>query len=61
YLAKNAGFASGITLGLGITLGGLVSPYVGHLADVYGVQAALQVLMPVGVVGLIMSMWLKEP
>lgn len=34
YLAKNAGFASGITLGLGITLGGLVAPYVGHLADI---------------------------
>ena len=38
YLAKNAGFASGITLGLGITLGGLVAPYVGHLADIYDVQ-----------------------
>lgn len=61
YLAKNAGFASGITLGLGITLGGLVSPYVGHLADVYGVQAALQVLVPVGVVGLVISLWLREP
>lgn len=61
YLAKNAGFASGITLGLGITLGGLVAPYVGHLADIYGIQTALQVLIPVGVMGLVMSLWLKEP
>ena len=61
YLAKNAGFASGITLGLGITLGGLVAPYVGHLADIYDVQTALMTLIPVGAVGLLMSFWLKEP
>ena len=61
YLAKNAGFASGITLGLGITLGGLVAPYVGHLADIYDVQTALMTLIPVGLMGLFMSFWLKEP
>lgn len=61
YLAKNAGFASGITLGLGITLGGLVAPYVGHLADIYDVQTALMALIPVGLMGLLMSLWLKEP
>ena len=61
YLAKNAGFASGITLGLGIPLGGLVAPYVGHLADIYDVQTALMTLIPVGVIGLLMSFWLKEP
>ena len=61
YLAKNAGFASGITLGLGITLGGLVAPYIGHIADIYDVQTALMTLIPVGAVGLLMSFWLKEP
>ena len=61
YLAKNAGFASGVTLGLGITLGGLVAPYIGHLADVYDVQTALMTLIPVGAIGLLMSFWLKEP
>ena len=61
YLAKNAGFASGITLGLGITLGGRVAPYVGHLADIYDVQTALMTLIPVGLMGLFMSFWLKEP
>ena len=53
YLAKNAGF--------GITLGGLVAPYVGHLADIYDVQTALMTLIPVGLMGLFMSFWLKEP
>ena len=60
YLAKNAGFASGITLGLGITLGGLVAPYIGHLADIYDVQTALMTLIPVGLMGLLMSLWLKR-
>ena len=60
-LLKNAGFASGITLGLGITLGGLVAPYIGHLADIYDVQTALMTLIPVGLMGLLMSLWLKEP
>ncbi|MCQ4928129.1 MFS transporter, partial [Veillonella parvula] len=60
YLAKNAGFASAITLGLGITLGCLVAPYVGHLADIYDVQKSLMNLIPVGVIGLLMSFWLKE-
>ena len=55
YLAKNAGFASGITLG------GLVAPYVGHLADIYDVQTALMTLIPISVIGLLMSFWLKEP
>ncbi len=59
--AKNAGFASGVTLGLGITLGGLVAPYIGHLADIYDVQTALMTLIPVGLMGLLMSLWLKEP
>ena len=61
YLAKNAGFASGVTLGLGITLGGLAAPYIGHLADIYDVQTALMTLIPVGLMGLLMSLWLKEP
>ena len=61
YLAKNAGFASGVTLGLGITLGGLVAPYIGHLADIYDIQTALMTLIPVGAIGLLMSFWLKEP
>ena len=54
-------YMGGITLGLGITLGGLVAPYVGHLADIYDVQTALMTLIPVGVIGLLMSFWLKEP
>ena len=47
YLAKNIGFASGITLGLGITLGGIVAPLIGKLADMYGLQNAWLTLNPI--------------
>ncbi|MDY6304281.1 MAG: MFS transporter [Succiniclasticum sp.] len=51
YLAKNMGFASGVTLGLTTTIGGLTAPLVGRLADQYGLVAALQVLWIAGVIG----------
>lgn len=46
-LAKNIGFASGITLGLGITLGGIVTPLIGKLADIYDLQTAWLTLNPI--------------
>lgn len=38
-LAKNIGFASGVTLGLATTLGGIAQPILGWLADVFGLSA----------------------
>ncbi len=52
YLAKNAGFASGVTLGLTTTLGGLFAPVVGWAADLWGLQNALQILWVAGIAGL---------
>lgn len=51
YLAKNAGFASGVTLGLTTTLGGLFAPIVGWAADLWGLQTALQILWIAGIAG----------
>ncbi len=60
YLAKSVGFAAGITLGVGITLGGILAPCIGWLADRYGLIMALQVLNIITIVGLIYSYRLKE-
>ena len=46
YLAKSIGFASGITFGLSMTIGGLVAPLVGKLADMYSLPHALLILVP---------------
>lgn len=60
YLAKNAGFASGVTLGLTTTLGGLFAPLVGWAADLWGLQTALQVLWIAGIAGFAAAMALPR-
>ncbi|WKX15988.1 MFS transporter [Streptomyces sp. NL15-2K] len=49
YLPSRVGTASGITLGLTVSIGGLVSPLIGSVADRTSLQTALAplVLMPV--------------
>ena len=61
YLAKNVGFASGVTMGLGTTLGGLVAPFVGRAADFWGIGTALQILWIAAVFGAVASFLVKEP
>lgn len=56
-LAKNIGFASGITLGLASTLGGVAQPLLGWLADNFGLHAIFYALACVGLAGMAMS-WL---
>ena len=61
YLAKNAGFASGVTLGLTTTLGGIFAPLVGGMADRWGLVPALQIFWIAGLIGLVASFFLPEP
>lgn len=44
YLASRIGMASGVTLGLGISVGGLVAPALGYVGDRAGLHAALLIL-----------------
>src|SRR5579884_1366167 len=39
YLPNRVGFASGVTLGLAVSLGGSLSPALGAIADAHGVDA----------------------
>lgn len=55
YLGRNAGFASGVTLGLSTTLGGMFAPLVGWAADIWGLQTALQILWVAGLAGAVVS------
>lgn len=54
-LAKNIGFASGVTLGLSTTVGGMVQPGLGWIADTSGLGMVFMTLAAVGVVGAIFS------
>jgi MFS transporter, FSR family, fosmidomycin resistance protein len=44
YLPNHIGVASGVTIGLSVSVGGAAAPLLGRLADQYGLQAALTAL-----------------
>jgi MFS transporter, FSR family, fosmidomycin resistance protein len=44
YLPNRIGLASGVTLGLSVSVGGVAAPVLGRIADGYGIHAALMVL-----------------
>jgi FSR family fosmidomycin resistance protein-like MFS transporter len=41
YLPNPVGLASGVTLGLTITAGGVAAPFLGRIADGYGIHSAM--------------------
>lgn len=59
-LAKNIGFASGITMGLATTLGGIAQPLLGWLADNFGLHSIFFALACIGLVGAVMSWFLNN-
>lgn len=60
YLAKNIGFASGVTLGLATTIGGIFAPVLGWVADNYGLPTALQCLTAAAIIALVASFVLNH-
>jgi FSR family fosmidomycin resistance protein-like MFS transporter len=60
YLPHRVGVASGVTLGLGVSAGGMVAPLLGMLADRHGVEAVLLVLEAVLVVALLLGLVLPQ-
>ncbi|MBF9128495.1 MFS transporter [Plantactinospora sp. S1510] len=61
YLPTRVGTASGITLGLTVSIGGLVSPLIGHVADVASLQVALAPLILMPAVSWLLFRTLPEP
>ncbi len=47
YLPHRVGVASGVTLGLAVSVGGMVAPLLGRLGDSYGLPTVLAVLLGV--------------
>ena len=62
YLARNVGLASGVTLGLALSVGGIATPLLGYVADNYGgLPTAMLCLVPVALVGGLASCFLRDP
>ncbi len=60
YLARNIGFASGVTLGLATTLGGITAPLLGWIADNYGMVRTFETLAAIGTAGAVFA-WTLRP
>lgn len=61
YLPQRLGTASGVTLGLTVSVGGLASPVIGALADATSLQLALAPLIALPAVGCLLLLSLREP
>lgn len=61
YLPNRIGTASGVTVGLGVSIGGLANPLIGLLADATSLRTALAVLLILPLVALAVSAFMKLP
>lgn len=61
YLPRHMGTASGVTLGLAVSVGGLASPAIGALADDVGLEHALLPLIALPAVACLVLARLKDP
>lgn len=60
FLPNRVGLASGVTLGLAISIGGVAAPVLGFIADNHGIRWALAALLIVPVVATILSLSLPK-
>jgi FSR family fosmidomycin resistance protein-like MFS transporter len=61
YLPNRIGTASGVTVGLAVSVGGLFNPVFGALADATSLRTMLTAVIALPAIALVMSMFLREP
>jgi FSR family fosmidomycin resistance protein-like MFS transporter len=61
YLPHRIGTASGVTVGLAVSVGGLFTPVLGAIADSIGLQPVLGMLIALPVIALVLTTLLHDP
>jgi len=61
YLPNRIGTASGVTVGLAVSIGGLFSPLLGSLADATSLRLTLSILVALPVLALLLSALMRDP
>jgi FSR family fosmidomycin resistance protein-like MFS transporter len=61
YLPNRVGLAAGVTLGLSMTIGGLLMPLFGSIADHYGLSTTMFLLAAIPIVAFAIGLTLHEP
>ncbi len=60
YLPNHIGFASGITLGLIVSVGGIFTPILGKIGDTYGLTATFVAVCAVCAFSFVLSLFLSD-
>ena len=60
FLPRHVGFASGITLGFSVSIGGILAPLLGRIGDVYGLPAIFVILVFIAAASLLIAMILPK-
>jgi FSR family fosmidomycin resistance protein-like MFS transporter len=61
YLPTRPGTAAGVTLGLGVSIGGLIAPLLGVIASAHGPRGALAALLAVPPLAMACAALLRDP
>jgi FSR family fosmidomycin resistance protein-like MFS transporter len=61
YLPNRIGFASGVTLGLAVSVGGVAAPLLGWFADHYGLRAVFTGIAALPILGTAIAFTLPRP
>ncbi|MDP4090276.1 MAG: MFS transporter [Bacillota bacterium] len=61
YLPNHMGLASGVTLGLAVSVGGVFAPVLGWISDNYSIHAAISCLTVVPIIAAIIALFLPIP
>jgi len=56
FLPNRIGLSSGITLGIAISLGGVVVPILGKMADTYGLMSAMYIVAAAGILTTVLDL-----
>ncbi len=60
FLPNHIGFASGISLGLAVSIGGLCAPIIGWIGDTFGLMTAMYTITGVALVALLLTLILPK-
>ncbi|MEL7625066.1 MAG: MFS transporter [Clostridiales bacterium] len=60
FLPNHIGLAGGITLGLGVSVGGIAVPAIGWLGDHYGLSVAMYTIAAVGLISTIFAYFIPQ-
>lgn len=60
FLPNHIGFASGISLGLAVSVGGVFAPIIGRVGDIFGIMAAMYTIAGIAFVSLLLTLILPK-